>query len=94
MTTWQERIVGWRFSKSIPHRIAGFLLKASIEGIILFSLPIGAFIAVFTYLLQLPPQSLPAVPQTVVYPRIVAWVVLSVGFWLRLRCVLTDTKSE
>lgn len=89
MTTWQERIVGWRFGASIPKRIAGFLLKAGIEAGTL-SIPIGIGVLLLTYGLGLPITELNAVPTDISHPRVVSWLLLTGLSWLKLRCFLTD----
>lgn len=89
MTTWQERIVYWRFGNSVPKRVFGFLLKGGIEAGTL-SAPIGIAVLALTYGLGLPITELDAVPADISNPRVVSWLILTALSWLKLRCFLTD----
>ena len=89
MTTWQERIVYWRFGDTVPKRIAGFLLKSGIEAGTL-SIPVGIGVFLLTYVLGIPLASLDVVPADVSRPRLVSWLLLTALSWLKLRCFLTD----
>lgn len=89
MATWQEQIIKWRFSNSLPHRILGFVLKAGIE-LTTLAVPIGVFIVVLTTVVGISITDLAPLPSSVEQPRTLSWIVLTAVAWARLRCFTTD----
>ena len=88
--TWQERIVYWRYqSQSVPKRIAGYWLKAVIEAFVIIGFPLGFIVYIVTTVggITLSESSLlPAGTDSI----LTAWLVLTIGGWLNLRCMLTE----
>lgn len=90
MSTWQERIVQCRFSNSVPHRCAGFLAKAGVEGGAVVGIPVAGFVFGILRILEVSVSELLPLRVQIEEPEITAWFLLTTVGWLRLRCFLTD----
>lgn len=90
MTNWQEKIVEWRFSDSLLRRIVGFYGKFFFEAGVTLGIPIALFTFIMTTILGVSLDQFVSVHPDMPYPRVVTWLVLTVGSWTQLRCFMTD----